>query len=77
MEVFYQGRPYTWAQIYTMQSHGKAKITLEEPVSYGQGQAFAFNSEAEEHQWACTHVSGLAQRPTCQVQVPTSLPTPS
>ena len=66
MEVIYQGRSYSWAQIYALQADGKAKITLEEPATYNKGQAHAFDSETQAQAWACAHVAGLAQRPVCR-----------
>ncbi|GAA3623639.1 hypothetical protein GCM10022223_45800 [Kineosporia mesophila] len=66
MEVIYRGRSYTWAQIYDLQDATHPMFTVEEPVSYGQGRAYAFDSEAEVRAWTCAHVAGLAQRPVCR-----------
>lgn len=59
MEVIYQGQSYTWAQIYALQAKGKATISVEEPTTYNQGQAYVFDTAAEADAWACAHVAGL------------------
>lgn len=66
MEVFYHGRSYSWAQIYSMQADGKAKLTIEDSASYNKGQAHAFDSEAEGHAWVCANITGMTKRPVCQ-----------
>ncbi|GLY16753.1 hypothetical protein Kisp01_37680 [Kineosporia sp. NBRC 101677] len=70
MEVFYQGRSYTWAQIYKLQKQGKAGYTVHEPVTYNKGQAHAFDSAAGADAWACANIAGLAARPVCRSQPP-------
>jgi hypothetical protein len=77
MEVIYQGSSYSWAQIYDLQAHGKAKVTVEGPATYNKGQAHAFDSETEAQAWACANISGLAKRPVCQSSSPAPDPAHS
>lgn len=66
MQVIYRGQVLTWAEVNQLQKQGKALVTVQEPASYAQGEAHAFDTQAEANSWACTHVTSWASRPACR-----------